>query len=131
VLFFSWNSKKMRKLNIDNLKLFNLDKFFNSSKNHIIRLEPNLFWHIFFNNMIFPDIVRITDLWINDERYDLFEDNFCSNAQVFIFDKYFWFILNVYSWEWLDISSYDKEFLYKLRDEFKNDFKVLDDKIDI
>ncbi len=102
IMLWSWNSKKIRKMELDNLEKLNLLQFFSESiDKRIERLETNLFWHIFVNNISKKEAVFLSDISINDDSWDLIPNMLFSNSLIFLFDDKLDFLVNVYSY-WMN-----------------------------
>ncbi|MCP4522693.1 MAG: hypothetical protein GY828_00575 [Candidatus Gracilibacteria bacterium] len=129
VLFLFWSSSdiEISKKDVADIKTTGLDKFINTSENQIFKLETNLFAHTYMTKIQLKDIIKYTDIIINNEVHEL-PNTEQMDFTMFMFDDNFKYIVNIYSQEGIDISSYNKNILEGLYENFSNSYKILTDK---
>lgn len=133
VSFFSTNSKKISKKSYNEIYLAWLYWILNKWELHINRIEEKFYLHTYLLKLDFEDIIYLSEISIASHHLasDKINIPYIDWIFTYIFDSNFEFVINVYWFEWIDIWSYNKNILFKIRDSFKNDFKVLDNKVDI
>lgn len=133
ISFFSNNSKKINKKNYNNIYSAWLYWILDKWELHVHHIEERFFLHTYFLKLDISDVIFLSEIIIksNHMHWDNSNIPYIDWVFAYFFDLNSNFIINVYWFEWIDICSYDKKYLYYLRDLFKKDFEVLDDKIDI
>lgn len=130
VSFFSKNSKIINKKNYNNIYSAGLYWILNKWELHIHHIEERFFLHTYFLKLDINDVIYLSEISIasNHSQWEKSNIPYIDWIFSYFFDLNSDFIVNVYWFEWLDISSYNNNLLYDFKKNYNTEFKVLSDK---